>query len=443
MAAEREQYPRLGHSSPGRDGRGWVPVLTRDGWLLFATCAIRTFAYGFVSVILGLYLASLSYDTATIGAIFTAVLAGDAAITILLTQVADRLGRRRVLLVGAALMALAGTAFAATDNVVLLTVAAIVGVISPSGKEVGPFSSLEQAILPQTSSDDQRTHVFAAYNLVGSLAGAVGALAVGLPGLLGLGPVAANRSLLWAYAAMGGLLAVVFTRLSPAVEAGDRPAAGAARAPLRFGLHRSRNVAIKLAALGALDSFGTGFIVQGLLAYWLSLRFGADIEVLGVIFFGTNLFSAVSFLAAVPLARRFGLLNTMVFTHLPSNILLMLVPLMPTLELAVLVLLARQLLSQLDVPTRQSYTMAIVDPDERAAAAGLSSVARNTASAIAPVFAGATLAVPALGLPFLIAGSLKSIYDLALFAVFRKVRPPEERARQEQREECGHDVGHA
>src|SRR5215212_6254417 len=426
-------------------GRGgaWLPVLTSDGWLLFATCAVRTFAYGSVSVILGLYLASLGYETATIGVIFTAVLAGDAAITILLTQVADRLGRRRMLLVGAGLMAMAGAAFAATDNVLLLTVAAIVGVISPSGKEAGPFSSLEQAILPQMSSDHQRTHVFAAYSLVGSLAGALGALAVGLTALFGLGPLAANRVLLWVYAAFGVVLAVMFTRLSPAVEAAGGPTADTSEVRPRFGLHRSRRVAIKLAALGALDSFGTGFIVQGLLAYWLRLRFGADIEVLGAIFFGTNLFSAVSFLVAVPLARRFGLLNTMVFTHLPSNVLLMLVPLMPTLELAVSVLLARQLLSQLDVPTRQSYTVAIVDPDERAAAAGLSSVARTTASAIAPVFAGATLAVPALGLPFLIAGGLKSIYDLALFAVFRKVRPPEELARQEQAEEGNREVGHA
>ena len=332
MATEAERDPRPQPAVSGGRGRRWLPVLTADGWLLFATCAVRTFAYGFVSVILGVYLASLGYDTATIGAIFTAVLAGDAAITILLTQVADRLGRRRVLLVGAGLMALAGTAFAVTDNLLLLIVAATVGVISPSGKEVGPFSSLEQAILPQTSNDDQRTHVFAAYNLVSSLAGALGALAVGLPALAGLGPLAANRALLSAYAAIGVVLAIMFTRLSQAVEAGDRPAAATAKVRLRFGLHRSRSVALKLAALGALDSFGTGFIVQGLLAYWLNLRYGANIETLGAIFFGTNLFSAVSFLAAVPLARRFGLLNTMVFTHLPSNVLLMLVPLMPTLE---------------------------------------------------------------------------------------------------------------
>jgi hypothetical protein len=340
-------------------------------------------------------------------------------------------------------MAIAGAVFAITDDLLLLTAAAIVGAISPSGKEVGPFSSLEQAMLPQTTDDEQRTHVFAAYNLISSLAGALGALIVGVPLLFGLEPQPAQRSLIWAYAAIGLLLVVLFAQLSRTVEASGHQHGASTQGHTRFGLHRSRGVAIKLAALGALDSFGTGFVVQSLLAYWFHLRYEADVETLGAIFFGANLFSAVSFLAAVPLARRVGLLNTMVFTHLPSNVLLMLVPLMPTLELAVVMLLARQLLSQLDVPTRQSYTMAVVDPDERAAAAGLSSVARNSALAIAPAFAGATLAVPALGLPFLVAGSLKSIYDLALFAVFRNVRPPEELARQERAEEGSCEVGHA
>ena len=420
------------------------PGLSPDGWLLFVTCAIRMFAYGFLSVVLGLYLASLGYDTATIGGTFTAVLAGGAILTVALTQVADRLGRRRVLMAGAAAMALAGAVFAITSDLVVLTVAAIVGAISPSGREAGPFSSLEQAMLPQTTGDEQRTHVFAAYNLIGTLAFAVGALAVGLPALFGLEALAAQRALIWAYAAIGVLLLVLFARLSGTVEASDYRGAAPAPSRPRFGLHRSRGIAIKLAALGALDSFGQGFVVQSLLAYWIYLRFGTDVQTLGAIFFWANLFTAVSFLAAAPLARRIGLLNTMVFTHLPSNVLVMLVPLMPSLELAVVMLLARQLLSQLDVPTRQSYTMAVVDPDERAAAAGLSSVARTSALAVAPAFAGATLAVPALGLPFLIAGSLKIVYDLTLFAVFRKVRPPEEQARQEHDEEEGsREVGHA
>ncbi len=377
-------------------------------------------------MVLGLYLAALGLDASAIGGVFTAALAGGAAMTLALTAVADRLGRRRVLMMGAALMGLAGAAFALADHVVLLAVAAIIGTISPSGKEVGPFLSVEQAILPQTTGDQHRTSVFAAYNLVSSLATAVGALAVGLPAALGWAGLDGYRVLVWGYAAAAVLLLVLFARLSPRVEAAPRQGTGPAHL---LGLHRSRGVVARLGALFALDAFAGGFIVQGLVAYWLYLRFDLDVATLGAIFFGANLFAALSFLAAAPLARRFGLLNTMVFTHLPSNVMLLLLPLMPSVGLAVALLLARHLLSQLDVPTRQSYTMAIVDPSERAAAAGLLSVARNAAAALAPAVAGPALAVPALGLPFLAAGSLKIVYDLAIFSVFRKVRPPEEAMR--------------
>jgi MFS family permease len=430
-----------------------LPELSRDGWLLFAACAVRAFAYGFLSVVLGLYLAAVGLGTQAIGLLFTIALAGAAAMTLLLTAVADQLGRRRVLVVGSALMALAGAVFALTNNVVLLVAAAIVGTINPSTREAGPLPSLEQATLPETTSEESRTTVFAAYNLVRALASAFGALAAGLPAILGLAPLAGYQTLIWCYAAAGLLLLAVFSRLSPAVEAlrphdadsptgrlgptsQDRrvgrpsaPALGPAspRRPLG-GLHRSRGVVARLAALFALDAFGGGFIVESLVALWFNQRFGVDLAGLGAIFFGANLLSALSFLAAAPLARRIGLLNTMVFTHLPSNILLLLVPLMPSLELAVAMLLARHLLSQLDVPTRQSYTVAVVDPDERSAAAGLTSVARSAAAAVAPAVAGPTLAPAALtlGLPFLIAGGLKIAYDLAILALFRKVRPPEE-----------------
>ena len=401
---------------------GWLPELSPDGWLLFATCGVRTFAYGFLSVVLALYLAALGLETAAIGGLFTAALAGGALMTVLLTGVADAVGRRRVLVFGAALMALTGVVFARTENLVLLTVAAIFGAISPSGKEVGPFLSLEQAVLPQTTSNERRTSVFAAYNLVGSLAGALGALAVGVPEALGLAPLAGYRALVWGYAAAGLFLLLLFARLSPSVEA-VRTTTGSAH---RLGVHRSRGVVAKLAALFAVDSFAGGFVVQGLVAYWFSVRFGVDTATLGAIFFGSNALSAVSFLAAAPIAQRIGLLNAMVFTHLPSNVLLILMPLMPSLELAVVVWLTRHLLSQLDVPTRQSYTMAVVEPDERSAAAGLTSVARNAAAALAPAFSGLTLAVPALGLPFLLAGGLKIVYDLSILAAFRRVRPPEE-----------------
>jgi MFS family permease len=419
----------------------WISELSPDGWLLFATCGVRTLAYGFLSVVLGLYLAALGLEPEAIGGMFTAALAGGALMTVILTTVADRLGRRRVLIAGAALMALAGATFALTDNPLLLAAAAIVGTISPSGKEVGPFISVEQAILPQTAPDERRTTAFAAYNLVGSLASALGALVVGLPALLGLESLPGYRLLVWSYAVLAVLLIALFSRLSSAAEAPRRsqpsphspsPGPSLFRPPRpRFGVHRSRGVVARLAALFALDSFAGGFVVQGLVAYWFHLRYQVDVSTLGAIFFGANLLTALSFLAAAPLARRIGLLNTMVFTHLPSNVLLLLVPLMPGLEWAVGVLLARHLLSQLDVPTRQSYTMAVVEADERSAAAGLTSVARNAAAAVAPAFAGPTLAPPvlALGLPFLVAGGLKIVYDLAILAVFRNVRPPEEAAR--------------
>jgi MFS family permease len=397
--------------------------LSRDGRLLFAACGVRSFAYGFLSVILGLYLDAGGLSPTAIGWIFTAALAGGAVMTIIITSIADTLGRKNLLILGAALMGFAGWIFAVTSNPVILSIAAIFGTISPSGKEVGPFLSIEQAVLPQTTSAERRTAVFSAYNLVGSFAGAVGALAVALPQHFSPTAVSGFRTLVWAYVVCALVMMALFGCLSRSIEVAQR-----ARTQTRkIGLRRSRGIVAKLAGLFALDAFAGGFIVQSIVAYWFYLRYGTDLDQLSSIFFGVNFLSALSFLAAPAIARRVGLLNTMVFSHLPSNILILLVPLMPNLELAVAVLLARNLLSQMDVPTRQSYTMAVVDDDERAAAAGVLSVARNTGAAIAPLFTGAILANPAIGLPFLLAGGLKVIYDLWIFAVFRKVKPPEEK----------------
>lgn len=396
--------------------------LSRDGWLLLASCGVRSFAYGFLSVILGLYLDGVGLSAGAIGWIFAAALGGGAVMTFIVTSVADSFGRKAMLIVGALLMAMAGCVFAVSSHPMWLAGAAIIGTISPSGKEVGPFLSLEQAILPQTTGDRHRTSVFAAYNLVGSFAGALGALSVALPALLSLDGAVGYRFLIWSYVGWAICQAILFALLSPDVEAKKR-----AGVRLRsVGLRKSRGIVAKLAGLFALDALAGGFIVQSIMAYWFYLRYQLDLNVLGGIFFGTNLLAALSFLAAPAIARRFGLLNTMVFTHLPSNILLLFVPLMPNVEWAVTVLLIRHLLSQMDVPTRQSYTMAVVDPDERAAAAGALSVARNAGAAIAPLFTGAILAAPALGLPFLLAGGIKIIYDLWIYAVFRLVKPPEE-----------------
>jgi MFS family permease len=398
--------------------------LSSDGWLLFATCGVRSFAYGFLSVILGLYLDSIGLSTTAIGWLFAAALGGGAVMTVIITSVADSIGRKNLLIFGALLMALAGLVFAASTNPLFLTLAAMIGTISPSGKEVGPFLSIEQAILPQTTSDQNRTAVFSAYNLVGSLAGAMGALAVALPQRFSATTVSGYRFLIWSYLGCALVMMVLFLFLSRFIEPTKKTASGVRK----IGVQRSRGMVAKLAGLFALDAFAGGFIVQSIVAYWFYLRYGTDLAMLSGIFFGINILSALSFLAAPAIARRIGLLNTMVFTHLPSNFLILLVPLMPNLELTVALLLARNLLSQLDVPTRQSYTMAIVEPDERAAAAGLLSVSRNTGAALAPLFTGAILAQPLFGWPFLLAGGLKVIYDLLIFALFRKVKPPEEQS---------------
>ena len=401
-------------------------TLTTDGALLFATRIVRLFAYGFLSVILVLYLAQVGLSGAEIGALLTLTLLGDAVISLWITTSADRIGRRKMLLVGAVLMLFAGIVFALTGNIVLLAVAAIIGVISPSGNEIGPFLSIEQAALAQIVPNDQRTRVFAWYNLVGSFATATGALVSGaLAQFLqvnGFAPLDSYRVIVIGYAAFGVLLAAFFTRLSYRVEVGAFN-----RTPLQpFGLHRSRGIVLKLSALFALDAFAGGFIVQSLLAYWFQIRWGVEPAILGGIFFGANILAGISALSAAHIAERVGLINTMVFTHIPSNILLMLVPLMPNLPLAILVLLVRFSISQMDVPTRQSYTMAVVDPDERSAASGITAIARSIGAAWSPALTGALLSASLLTAPFFLSGGLKIIYDLTLWRSFRALKPPEE-----------------
>src|SRR6266705_2269094 len=411
-----------GCSAKSRPVHLWHPryslfrVLTRDGWLLFLTRCTRLFAYGALSVVLVFYLTSLGLSTSQTGVLLTLTLVGDTVVSLYLTTHADRMGRRRMLIVGAILMAAAGLAFASTRNFAFLVIAGTIGVISPSGNEVGPFLSIEQAALAQVVPGDTRTAVFAWYTLVGSFATAAGALSGGtLSHLLqktALAPVESYRVVVLLYAVLGVVLALLFTRLSPAAEV-NAPGAGS------FGIGRSRDVVLKLSGLFALDSFAGGFVVQSFAAYWFYLRFGVNPATLGAIFFWANVLAGVSAPLASRLAARFGLVRTMVFTHLPSNILLILVPLMPSLPLAILVLLARFSISQMDVPTRQSYLMAVVGPEERSAAGGVTGVARTIGAALAPVFAGFLYARPSLmSVPFFIAGALKIIYDLLLYRGF-------------------------
>jgi MFS family permease len=400
----------------------------RDLRLLFATRSLRMFAYGFLSVVLVLYLTAQGLSEQRIGLLLTLALLGDTAISLLITTSADRLGRKRMLIAGAGLMLAAGAAFALTSNFALLAVAATIGVLSPSDKEVGPFLSIEQAALAQSIGAADRTRVFAWYHLAGSVTAALGALFAGFVSqqLLRSGAegAAVYRPLVAAYALVGIVLALGFACLSPRAEAVQAAAEGAAK-PL-LGLHTSRSIVFRLSALFALDAFGGGFILQSIVAYWFYVTFSLDPAMLGVMFFAANLLAAASALAAAGLARRFGLINTMVFTHLPSNVLLILIPLMPTAAWAVGLLLLRFCISQMDVPTRQSYTMAVVHPDERSAASGITTVARSIGAALSPTLAGYMLADPRLvSFPFFVAGGVKIVYDLWLYRAFVKHQPRE------------------
>ncbi len=407
--------------------------LSRDGRLLFAARSIRLFSYGFLSVVLMIYLTRIGLSEPQIGLLFTLTLVGDTIISFWITTRADRVGRRRMLIAGSVLLVFAGVLFASTGNFALLLIAATVGVISPSGYEVGPFLPIELAALSHIVPDERRTQVFAWYNLAGSFTTALGALSGGVMAQVlqraGMSPEGSYRVIVAAYAAAGLLLGYLFMRLSAAVEVHRKlhPSIPSQHAGRLLGLHRSRRVVLKLSALFSLDAFAGGFVLQSIVAYWFHTRYNVQPAALGAIFFGANVLAGLSALSASWVASRIGLIRTMVFTHIPSNILLILVPLMPNLALAVAVLLLRFSISQMDVPTRQSYTMAIISPEERSAAAGLTGIARTTGASLSPVLSGPLLASPALlNVPFLLSGGIKIIYDLLLYRSFRNLRPPEE-----------------
>jgi MFS family permease len=401
----------------------------KDVFILFTTRIIRLFCYGFLSVVLALYLIQVGLNERIIGMIFSLTLAGDAGISLWLTTSADRFGRKRTLIAGTLLMIGAGVVFIFTRNAIALGMAAIIGVISPSGNEIGPFLSVEQAALSHLLHDENRTQTFAWYALAGSLATATGALSGGwlAQGLQKQGYSAFNayRVVLAGYALGGLILIGLFLSLSKSVEVTSVDRVGQSQF---LGLHKSKSVVLRLSGLFAMDAFAGALLVQSLLAYWFHVKYGVDTGVLGSIFFGANILAGLSALFAAPIARRFGLINTMVFTHVPSNILLMLVPLMPNLPLAIGMLLVRFSISQMDVPTRQSYTMAVVAPDERSAASGVTTIARSVGAALSPSLAGILMAVPVLfSAPFFLSGGLKKGYDLLLYRSFRSVKPPEER----------------
>ena len=415
----------------------WLSI---DGKKLLVTRVLRTFAYGYLATSLGLYLDRLGLGPTEIGVVFTAAIAGSALMTVFWSIMADRYGRRRTVATMALLMALGGIVFALTSSFIVLILAAFTGTISATSSEVGVFQTVEQAVLPQTAPDEKRTWLFSIYNTIANIAGAFGSLfaaSVGFFASLGLQGADAYRPLFVLYALVGLANLVIFLTLSDKVELAR------VEGQRRFiGIHRSTGTVAKLSALFGIDAFAGGLVVQSFVAYWLYLRWGMQISDLAVVFFWVGILSGLSLLAAGWLAERIGLLNTMVFTHLPSNILLLLVPLAPSAGLAVAFFLLRMSISQMDVPTRQSYTMAVVDPDERTATAGITNVARTTASAISPTVTGMAFSAAALGLPFFLAAGLKIVYDALVYVTFRNVHPPEE-AELRRRRAADRGAGHA
>jgi MFS family permease len=397
--------------------------LTSDARRILLIRALRAFAYGFGSVLLGVSLEAAGFSGTQVGIILTATLVGSAALTALLGYVGDRIGRRTAHVGLSLLMAGAGTVFAVTDSFWALLLAALSGTVATAALESGPFVTLEQAIIPQASSPEQRNRVFGLYNAVAAIAGSLGALAAGGPAFFsGFFPtLPASQRWFLLYAALGIAAALLAAQLSDRVEIIGQTVERRA-APLR----RSRRIVFGLSGLFALDAFGGGFVLQAFIVYWFRVRFDASSELLGLVFFGVGILQSVSFLVAARLANRIGLVNTMVFTHLPSNVLLAAIPFAPNLGLALTLLLARFALSQMDVPARQSYVVAVVDPDERTAAASVTNATRTVAQAVSPALAGVLLQSLALGAPFILSGALKGIYDLGLLAAFRNVKPKEE-----------------
>jgi MFS family permease len=415
---------------------GDEPSRRADVQRILVMRSLRSLAYGLLAVILGVVLAGEGFSPAAIGVLITVSLVGDMASTYVIGLFADTWGRRRTLALLSLLMAATGVVFGLVTSYPVLLLAAFFGTLGTSASETAPFLPIDQAMLAQVTLLDRRTALFARYNLVASLSAAVGALAAGLPALLmGIGlPLATGIRLLFGmYAVLGLVVAGLSLRLSPPVEAPGRPPVEvqSLRQRLAPPLHRSRSIVWRLTTLFSVDALAGGLVVQSLVALFFHLRFGVPLPTLSALFFGANLLSALSFLAAVPLARRIGLLNTMVFTHLPSNVLLALVAFAPTFPIAATLLLLRQALSQMDIPTRQAYTMALVDPQERTAAASVTSLARSLGSATSPVFSGLLLQGPllVLGLPFILAGILKAAYDSSLWLLFRHVRLQEQENR--------------
>ena len=407
--------------------------ISKDGRLLLTARILRTFAYGFLSIVISIYLKLIGFDVFLIGLILTSTLINSVIFTLVASFYADRIGRRKMLVIYAIMMAISGVIFFVTSNYIALIVAGLIGTINVTGTETGAFLSIEQAVLPQTVKDSKkRNTLFAFYNMVGTFAMSAGVLVSGLPGIIqhqyGLNQIDSIRLLFLAYSILGIGVLGIYLSLSKRVELMQRRGGGENQdekripKPLTQTLSpASKKIVAKLSGLFAIDSFGGGFVIQSIVSLWFFTKFGADLTMLSYIFSIAGVLTAFSFLASAKIADRIGLINTMVFTHIPSNILIILVAFSPTLPIAIAFYLARMALSQMDVPTRQSYIVAVVKEDERTAAAGITNISRNITQAISPSIAGSILqSVSLLFAPFLLGGLIKIVYDIALYLQFKR-----------------------
>ena len=408
-------------AAPNIQAHQAAPTWLSDINVLYTARGLRGFGDGFAVILLPAYLSAIGYDPIHIGIVAAASLLGSAVLTLAVGLVAPRHDLRKLLLLAAGVMAATGLAFPAFEDIVFIAVVAFIGTINPSAGDIGVFVPLEHAMLARGATDRERTAVFARYSLIGALSAAAGALGAAMPDALasaGIGRIAAFRLMFYAYALLGVLAAILYRRL-------PRRQVGETRHSAPLG--PSRAVVYRLAALFSLDAFAGGFIVQSLLALWLFQRFDLSLSAAASFFFWSSVLSAFSYPVAARLAQRVGLVNTMVFTHIPSSICLILAAFAPSLSVVVALLLVRSALSQMDVPTRTSYVMAVVTPAERTAAASVTAVPRSLAASLSPALTGVLLATPFSGLPLVICGGLKIIYDLALLISFRHIKPPEER----------------
>lgn len=405
-----------------------LPWMSRDGKLLLYARIVRTFAYGFLSVILAIYLKLIGFDDMLIGIILSATLINSIIFTLFASFYADRIGRRNVLLLYASMMSISGSIFFVTENPLTLIIAALIGTLNITGSETSAFLSIEQAILPQTIKDSRkRNTLFGLYNMAGTFAMGAGVLIANLPIIiqneLGLDQIYAIKLLFLFYSFLGILVIGIYLKISSSIEIEKVQNFK----PVSKTLNpKSKKIVAKLSGLFAIDSFAGGFAIQSIVSFWFFTKFDIDLSTISYIFSIGSVLTAFSYLIAAKIADKIGLINTMVFTHIPSNILLILLAFAPSLEIAIVFYMIRMALSQMDVPTRQSYIVAVVEEEERTASAGITNLSRNIAQAISPSITGYIIGILSLSAPFVIGGLLKILYDITLYINFRKIKPREE-----------------